>query len=117
VQALSLKKVVKMKFKGTGIVWDAENNKVLVEFENGIVDTTDQRVIDILSKNGFQELNDVQNLETQQADDNSDVEAEDTIEQSNPKLNWNEIKRKAISLGIKVKGKSKDELLSLIGEK
>lgn len=97
-----------MKFKGAGIVWDAQNNKSLIEFKNGVAETTDQRTIDILTKNGFQELNEVQNLETL-TDENSDVEAEETIE-----LNWNDIKRKASSLGISIKGKNKETLLAEI---
>ena len=117
-----------MKFKGAGLVWDAENNKTLIEFVNGVCETTDQRVIDILNKNGFQELNEVQNLETHTTIDNSgtyegteidpDVEIEETIEeQKDPKTIWNDLKRKAISLGISVKGKKAVELKKLISEK
>jgi hypothetical protein len=99
-----------MKFKGTGIVWDAQNNRALVEFENGVVETTDERIIKILKDNGFQELE--VKSETPSIDVESDIEPEVTNRES-----WNEIKRKATSLGIFVKGKKKDELLKLIKEK
>lgn len=42
-----------MKFFGTGSVWDAKNNKILVEFINGIVETDDPRICTILKDSGF----------------------------------------------------------------
>lgn len=38
------------------VVWDAENNKILAEFINGQFYTSDERVIEILSKLGYPEV-------------------------------------------------------------
>ena len=43
-----------MKFHGTGIVWDGENNKVLCRFTDGTFETDDKRVQDILIANNFE---------------------------------------------------------------
>jgi predicted RNase H-like nuclease (RuvC/YqgF family) len=42
-----------MKFFGTGNVWDGRANKVLVEFKDGVVETTDPKVCAILKDQGF----------------------------------------------------------------
>lgn len=42
-----------MKFYGRGIVWDKENKKALCEFINGELETTDERIIKILSDAGY----------------------------------------------------------------
>lgn len=42
-----------MIFKGAGIVWDAENNKPLCKFEDGIFDAKTKRDQDILKKSGY----------------------------------------------------------------
>lgn len=53
-----------MKFYGRGKVWDKENKKILCEFVNGEFETTDERIIAILSEAGFQkELPPPENIE------------------------------------------------------
>ena len=42
-----------MKFFGTGIVWDKENNKALCQFEKGEYNTSEERKIQILSSLGY----------------------------------------------------------------
>lgn len=39
-----------IKFFGNGVVWDPLKNKKLCEFKNGIFETSDQYVIEILNK-------------------------------------------------------------------
>lgn len=53
-----------MKFKGSGIVWDAERNCILCKFENGELVTEDVRVIEILQENNYayEELEDEINM-------------------------------------------------------
>lgn len=43
-----------MKFKGNGIIWDADNNCALCKFEDHELVTEDERVIEILKENGFE---------------------------------------------------------------
>lgn len=43
-----------MKFKGNGIVWDAENNCVLCQFNDEEFETEDERVIEILQDNDYE---------------------------------------------------------------
>jgi hypothetical protein len=45
-----------MKFKGTGIVWDPEKNKQLGKFENGILETKVKREQAILTKLGYESI-------------------------------------------------------------
>lgn len=45
-----------MKFEGAGIVWDAENDKQLCKFEDGVFDAKTKREQDILKKLGFKEV-------------------------------------------------------------
>jgi predicted RNase H-like nuclease (RuvC/YqgF family) len=42
-----------MKFFGTGNVWDARKNKVLVEFKDGVVETQDPYICSVLKDQGF----------------------------------------------------------------
>jgi hypothetical protein len=42
-----------LKFFGHGILWDNENNKVLLEFVNGEVETKDEKLIKLLKENGY----------------------------------------------------------------
>lgn len=39
-----------MRFLGTGVVWDAVNDRVLCHFSQGVYETKDPREIEILSK-------------------------------------------------------------------
>jgi hypothetical protein len=43
-----------MKYKGNGIVWDAENDKPLAEFIGGSFETNEDRIIDKLDELGFE---------------------------------------------------------------
>lgn len=43
-----------MKFKGKGIVWDADNNRVLCKFKNGELETDDKHVIKTLLNAGYE---------------------------------------------------------------
>lgn len=42
-----------MKFYGNGVVWDGENNKRLIKFVGGAVETEDERVQSILIERGY----------------------------------------------------------------
>lgn len=42
-----------MKFYGYGIVWDGDNNKPLVEFENGEFETRSKKTIKALTDLGY----------------------------------------------------------------
>ena len=44
---------LKMKFYGSGIVWDKENNQRLCKFKNGEFETDDERVATILHNLGY----------------------------------------------------------------
>lgn len=43
-----------MKFIGTGIVWDATNNRILCKFVDGKVETDDKNVINTLVNGGYE---------------------------------------------------------------
>ncbi|MDR7856308.1 HeH/LEM domain-containing protein [Tissierella sp.] len=43
-----------MKFKGHGIIWDAENNCILCKFIDGELVTEDERVIEFLQDNDYE---------------------------------------------------------------
>jgi hypothetical protein len=45
--------ILLLRFTGTGIVWDAENDKALCTFENGEFYTDDKIVINKLKELGF----------------------------------------------------------------
>jgi len=58
-----------MKFQGYGIVWDNENNKILVDFESGvnnpgIIETNDKTICEKLIKAGFMPI--IELAETEQ---------------------------------------------------
>ena len=42
-----------MRFYGNGIVWDAENNKRLIRFTDGVCETDDKRICSELKRMGF----------------------------------------------------------------
>ena len=42
-----------MRFYGNGVVWNAEEDRRLCKFNNGVFNTTDQRVIDKLLSLGY----------------------------------------------------------------
>ena len=42
-----------MRFYGRGIVWDKENNKSLCSFTDGELETSDDRIIKILTELGY----------------------------------------------------------------
>lgn len=42
-----------MRFYGNGIVWDAERNTRLCKFKGGELDTSNERVIQLLSRMGY----------------------------------------------------------------
>lgn len=42
-----------MKFYGNTTVWDADNDCILCQFENGELETSDKRVIEKLLKGGY----------------------------------------------------------------
>jgi len=44
------------KYKGTGTVWDAENNKALVRFEDGVYQTDDAGIIDKMNALGYKDI-------------------------------------------------------------
>ncbi|MDR1805961.1 MAG: hypothetical protein LBQ80_04220 [Clostridium sp.] len=44
---------MKKTYKGQGIVWDGENNKVLVHFKGGAAEVTDRRTAALLDALGF----------------------------------------------------------------
>lgn len=69
-----------MVFKGSGLVWDNESNKPLVQFVNGIVEVTDERTIAILKQNGFNETQ-IEPVTIQEEPPiiESEVEAEPTL--------------------------------------
>lgn len=67
-----------MKFYGHGVVWDKENNKTLCRFENGILETNDDRVKTGLIARGYacdpeEEYDDAyfEEPETQKEDENA----------------------------------------------
>ena len=42
-----------MKFKGNGIVWDADNDRVLCKFMGGELETEDVKTIKVLKDGGY----------------------------------------------------------------
>jgi hypothetical protein len=46
-----------MKFKGTGIVWDPEKNKQFGKFKDGSLETNVKREQAILTKLGYESIN------------------------------------------------------------
>lgn len=43
-----------MKFKGHGIIWDADRNCILCKFTDGELITEDERVIELLQDNNYE---------------------------------------------------------------
>jgi len=46
--------VAKYIFNGKGIVWDAEGNRPLVHFKNGVFETEDSKTVGKLKKLGYE---------------------------------------------------------------
>jgi hypothetical protein len=69
-----------MIFKGSGLVWDRENDKPLVQFVNGQADVSDERAINILKENGYGEIQ-IKPVTIQEEPSiiEDDVEAEPTL--------------------------------------
>jgi hypothetical protein len=44
-----------MKFALIGGVWDGESNSMIAESENGVFETTDEKLIEKLIKRGYKE--------------------------------------------------------------
>lgn len=68
-----------MKFFGIGVVWDKENNKALCSFENGELETNDERTIEKLSGLGYK--SDVLSVENKDTGEELDEETKDTDEE------------------------------------
>ena len=84
-----------MKFKGNGIIWDADKNCALCKFKDGELVTENDRVIKILSENGFEF-----------------EESEDAI----PSLTVKELKALLGEKGIEYDAKAKKEELNKLLE-
>ena len=105
------KEVNMVTFKGNGVVWDKERNKVLCSFRNGEFKTDDKRVIDILLKGGY-EHDAVLEEETKEEEIIEEVieEKEDLTEKTVSELR--EIAKTAGHTGIY--RKTKEELISML---
>lgn len=114
-----------MKFYGNGHVWDQETQKLL-SFQDGIIDTEDERLIKLLSDQGFSTnaLPPVPKAENPYyakpaVIEETEFEVETEIEQPkiSPMSEWHDLQKRATELGIPIKGKSKKALLALIKDK
>lgn len=91
-----------MVFKGTGMVWDKERNKLLCKFENGEFQTQDERVKNILISLGYEN------------DDDDEIVV---VDENDEVIDEEEVRQRAKEAGIKswhVKGI--DKLLQELGE-
>lgn len=94
-----------MKFFGHGVVWDAENIKVLCRFGKGELEVEDKRTIDILKDLGYEHDGVIEEDMEYEIEDNIDLNDKTVVE-------LREMAKLAGYTGIY--SKTKDELISMI---
>ena len=100
-----------MKFYGSGIVWDKENNKPLCKFEGGEFETKDERVIKLLQEAGYNGREAVETNQERQAVEAKPQEASKTDLEE---MTFNELKELAKAEGLTVGRKSKADLIEAL---
>lgn len=57
----------KIKGKENGVIWDANLNKPLIKFKNGIAETEDKKVADKLKEMGFDIEDEIQDIKKEKS--------------------------------------------------
>lgn len=100
-----------MKFYGSGIVWDNENNKPLCKFEGGEFETKDERVIKLLQEAGY---NGREAVEANQEGQAAEAKPQEASKTDLEEMTFSELKELAKAEGLTVGRKSKADLIEAL---
>ena len=111
---------LKMKFYGSGIVWDGENNTRLCKFVNGEFETDDEEVIRKMEAAGYGRQAKREGQGENGPPEGQEVEAEQAPPKAKDEgieleeMTYNELKELAKAEGVTIRHKSKADLIEAL---